>query len=399
MASGEKQYLIGRRDQSDHGLLWIGKYLALDRSSGAPVMMDVLRPHAVLICGKRGYGKSYTMGVIIEEIARLPGSLRNNFSAIVIDTMGIYSCMGRSCDDLRQMNEWGIAPGGINIKVHAPTTHVEDGSGIQKFEIPSSSLSAYDYCELLGIDPVSESGSVLIGAISDLKSFTIDELASRISTLDVRNEVKETLHGLLSMVSGWRLFSKGATFDSLLEPGSVNIIDLSGYGHDPEIRSAIVASLARALYDLRVRARRREADRREVPLIWMFIDEAHMFLDSSKESRAGAVLINEWLRQGRQPGLSLVLATQRPSALGKDVLSQADIVICHRLTYKDDIDAMESVRPSYVKEPVRDAMQRLGSIRGAALIVDDTTESYHVVRIRPRGSEHGGGEPVVFDAD
>jgi hypothetical protein len=125
------------------------------------------------------------------------------------------------------------------------------------------------------------------------------------------------------------------------------------------------------------------------------IDEAHMFAGGS----AGRVLVNEWLRQGRQPGLSLVLATQRPSALGYDVLSQADVLIAHRLTLRDDVEALEKARPIYVKEPVRDAMARLGTAKGAAIVLDDATESYHVIRVRPRVSAHGGGEPDVYGAD
>jgi DNA helicase HerA-like ATPase len=182
----------------------------------------------------------------------------------------------------------------------------------------------------------------------------------------------------------------------LLEPGSISIIDLSGYGHEPQIKSAIVASLARALYDIRVAARRLEDGRRERPLVWLFIDEAHMFMDARDDSRAGRVLTNEWLRQGRQPGLSLVLATQRPSALGKEVLSQADIILCHRLTLMDDLEALESARPTYMKESMPEALARLGTGRGAAIVIDDATESYHVIKIRPRASEHGGGEPVVY---
>jgi DNA helicase HerA-like ATPase len=125
------------------------------------------------------------------------------------------------------------------------------------------------------------------------------------------------------------------------------------------------------------------------------IDEAHMFMGGS----AGRVLIDEWLRQGRQPGLSLVLATQRPSALGYDVLSQADVLIAHRLTLRDDIEALEKARPVYVKEPVREAMARLGTVKGAAIVLDDATESYHVIRVRPRISAHGGSEPEVYGAE
>ena len=86
----KKRHTLGKVDDSDIGILDLGRYLALDRSRGACVGMDALRPHAILICGKRGYGKSYTMGTIIEELMMLPQSIRSNIASLVIDTMGIF---------------------------------------------------------------------------------------------------------------------------------------------------------------------------------------------------------------------------------------------------------------------------------------------------------------------
>jgi hypothetical protein len=41
----------------------LGTYRAVDGSAGAPVHLDFDGPYATLIVGKRGYGKSYTVGV------------------------------------------------------------------------------------------------------------------------------------------------------------------------------------------------------------------------------------------------------------------------------------------------------------------------------------------------
>ena len=363
--------------------------MALDGSAGAEVFLDVLKPHAVVICGKRGYGKSYTMGVLAEEFAGLPSPLRENFAVIIVDTMGIFGRMA--------MPSPGSPAGhGIEIRLFAPEPLLGGmPAGTRPFYIPTASLSPYDYCELLGVNPLSGHGAALIEAISRHVPFSIESLADEIARSEAPQETRASLGGLLSMVSSWRLFSETATYESLLTPGSVNVIDLSGYGHDPGVKSCAVASLARALYDIRVRARREEDGSRKAPLIWIMIDEAHMFADGS----ARRALVNEWLRQGRQPGLSLVLATQRPSALGFDVLSQADVLIAHRLTLRDDIEALERARPVYVKEPLREAMARLGTAKGAAIVLDDATESYHIIKIRPRFSAHGGGEPEVYGAD
>ncbi|HOW15086.1 hypothetical protein [Methanosarcina sp.] len=109
------------------------------------------------------------------------------------------------------------------------------------------------------------------------------------------------------------------------------------------------------------------------------------------------MLINRCLRQGRQPGLSLVLATQRPASLHPDVVSQSDLLICHRLTSSDDILALEASRPLYMQESLRAYLKKMGSERGAALIVDDHSESVHMIRVRPRMSWHGGGEPSALE--
>ena len=51
--------------------------------------------------------------------------------------------------------------------------------------------------------------------------------------------------------------------------------------------------------------------KKEVPLIWLFIDEAHEFLVKEGKTAASDALI-QILREGRQPGISLVMATQQP---------------------------------------------------------------------------------------
>ena len=169
--------------------------------------------------------------------------------------------------------------------------------------------------------------------------------------------------------------------------------------------AAAVSILAGRLYEARLEARRayekklmgEKTEEEEFPMVWLFIDEAHIFVPAKTESLASGVLINRCLRQGRQPGLSLILATQRPASLHPDVVSQSDLLICHRLTASDDILALETSRPLYMQESLQAYLKKMGSERGAALIVDDHSESVHLVRIRHRISWHGGGEPSALE--
>jgi len=162
----------------------------------------------------------------------------------------------------------------------------------------------------------------------------------------------------------------------------------------------MVGILARRISQERIPARRQyeinrinDTDVATMPMVWMFIDEAHLFVPANGGSLARDVLVNDWLRQGRQPGLSLVLATQRPSALHPDVLSQSDIIMCHRLTSNDDITALEKVRPTYMRQGISESIRKMGEDKGVAFIVDDTSEASHVVKMRPRLTWHGGDEP------
>ena len=114
----KKRYILGRRDENEEGVLHIGRYLALDRSSGSHVAIDALKPHAILICGKRGYGKSYTMGAIAEGMVDLPKDIAKNISVIMLDTMGIYWTMKYPNQKERDLlGKWDIKPKSLDVKI------------------------------------------------------------------------------------------------------------------------------------------------------------------------------------------------------------------------------------------------------------------------------------------
>ncbi|MEF8973771.1 MAG: ATPase, partial [Haloarcula sp.] len=98
--------------------------------------------------------------------------------------------------------------------------------------------------------------------------------------------------------------------------------------------------------------------------------------------------------RGRQPGVSCVLATQRPSAVPATTVSQTDLLVAHRLTSAADIDALRAARPTYLDG---DFAARLPETTGDALVVDDGTESVHNVTVRERRTPHGGGTPRASD--
>ncbi|MDM7918532.1 MAG: DUF87 domain-containing protein [Methanosarcina sp.] len=407
--------VLGNEENNGKGILFLGNYMALDHSKGAEVYLDALKPHAVLICGKRGYGKSYTMGCMLEELAFLPEPVKGNLASLVIDTMGIFWTMKNpNISEAGRLKSWELTPSGIETEIFVPAGNIEAykkrNIEVKPFSISIRELSGSQWCRVLRIEEVSPLGILLVRAIESLREkgdpYSFEDIINEIF-MDSRSDSssKGAAENCFRAVKSWGLFSKeGTPLSELIAGGRTTVLDVSTLENE-NVCAAAVSILAGKLYAERLEARRiyekkqmgEKLEEKEFPMVWLFIDEAHIFVPAKAESLASEVLINRCLRQGRQPGLSLVLATQRPASLHPDVVSQSDLLICHRLTSSDDILALETSRPLYMQESLRAYLKKMGSERGAALIVDDHSESVHMIRIRPRRSWHGGGEPSALE--
>jgi intein/homing endonuclease len=124
------------------------------------------------------------------------------------------------------------------------------------------------------------------------------------------------------------------------------------------------------------------------------VHNCHNFIPSDKEV-ASSEPIKIIAKQGREPGIGLIVITQMPGKVHQDILSQTDIVISFRLTSKDDIQALHSVAQTYMQEELEAYINSLPRWPGAALIIDDNLEKIFLVSIRPRCSWHSGGTAAV----
>ena len=134
----------------------------------------------------------------------------------------------------------------------------------------------------------------------------------------------------------------------------------------------------------------------EVPIIWLLLDEAHEFLPKEGKTAASDALI-QVLREGRQPGISLVLATQQPGEIHRDVITQSDVVISHRVTAKKDILALNNVMQTYLLSDIQTYINNLPRSKGSAIILDDTSERIFPINVRPRLTWHGGEAPSSIE--
>ncbi|MFB6265558.1 MAG: helicase HerA domain-containing protein, partial [Candidatus Nanohaloarchaea archaeon] len=75
---------------------YIGKHVVGEQKeahTANPLRMDIARPHVMGVLGKRGTGKSYTLGVLSEELKQADEEVKDNLSTLMIDSMGIFWSM------------------------------------------------------------------------------------------------------------------------------------------------------------------------------------------------------------------------------------------------------------------------------------------------------------------
>lgn len=409
----EKQCILGRKEKNSEGLLNIGRYYALDASLGSDVYIDVLHPHVVLICGKRGYGKSYTMGVFMEEIAQLDDEVRNNLGVVVIDTLGIFWTTAMKNNDEKTLNRWGFEPKGFDIDLFVPKKYVQEYQkrkiNVSSYSVRVSDLSPFHWCQLFSIKPTDPLGIILTRAVLEMQAkdekFSIQDLLKYIKNdKQSSKDVKSAAENFLNMADSWGVLDKdGIPITNFVNRGKISILDIS-HLPDSTLKIIITSIIGKKIFEERIKQRKihelkkmgQKIDEKGIPMVWLAIDEAQLFVPKNEDVLSKKVLINEWMRQGRQPGLSLLLATQRPSAIESEVMSHSDIIMCHRLTSQEDIDALSRIRPTYMHGDIKESIKKIGDEKGVAFLIDDNSESTHVIKIRPRLSWHGGEESLAL---
>jgi hypothetical protein len=418
--------IIGRDKEDlhkfgDKGTAFIGKHIVgkgEDAHLTNHIKMDVARPHVLLVCGKRGTGKSYSAGVITEEIAELPAEIKENLSVIMIDTMGIYWSMKNPNEkDKDILKGWGMKPAGLETKLFIPSGYVGEyeQAGVaydHVFNLVCSDLTAEDWILTFGFSFVDEFGTTIERVIKQIKkkkgdAYSIPDIIMAIES-DKRSEqkVRDALVNRFSAADGWGIFGKeGTKITDLMQPGAISVIDVSHYMQISEgwsVRSMLVGLLCRKLFHSRLMARKSEElevmtgeARTTMPMAWIMIDEAHQFLPSKGKTAATEPLLT-MVKQGREPGLSLLFITQRPNKLHDDALAQSDIIIAHRLTAKADLEALRGIMQSYVLEDIEEYINALPRQKGTAIVLDDNSERIYTLQARPRKTWHAGGSPTAI---
>jgi len=187
--------------------------------------------------------------------------------------------------------------------------------------------------------------------------------------------------------------SKTITFEQTLETllgysaenkSNVTVIDLSGVPF--EVLSITVSLISRLIFEygyiykrLRCAKDPNEKINNDVPTLLVY-EEAHKYVPNSELSkyRSSKTSIERIAKEGRKYGVTLLLASQRPSEISETIFSQCNNFIAMRLT--------NPVDQGYVKKLLPDSLgtliDKMTSFRqGEALLVGESIVLPSVVQI------------------
>lgn len=417
-----------------------------------PVRFDTALAHVVALFGKRGSGKSYTLGTLLEGLCTRENatSIAENprqTAALLFDTLGIFQWMSillndtASRDVLKEQfavrRGWDIRPEALDVDIWIPKGTRAPGMPAEhrEFTINCSDFAAEDWGYLLGLDVYQDRmGQLLNDAYIKVTlegwsdgnrrhaakaDYSVDSLIACIKSdqellASYQSETRRAVLQQLTTYSRNPLFEdQGTSLADFLRPGRMSVIVMNKLSD--ELRLIVVAAILRRLIASRVRASEAEkhlaiienlspADqealqsslREAVPPTWVCIDEAQNILPAERRTSATDVIV-KYVREGRNYGLSFVVATQQPTAIDPRILAQVDTLLVHKLTVQGDIDYIRKNIKSNLPEEVKYANAALDFdelIRsldvGQALVSNTETDRAFIMDVRPRVSVHGG---------
>ncbi len=361
--------VIGIEDIASTGA-YIGK---LFKHRNIKIYLDIntmVQKH-VSILAKTGAGKSYLAGVLLEEF------LKRNVTTVVIDPHGEYASLKYPAKKTKAHDEFGVSPRGYatKIRVFSPDPELNHAKPL-RFTL--ASVTPRELLNLMNLD--ARQYLIPLRKAMDLLKTSKQYFDLRDVMRILESEENPSLMPLISQLeylAEMGIFArKGTRIDEIVSPGKLSIINLRGIA--PDIQEMVVQRLAMALFELRKRDK--------IPPLMLVVEEAHNYVPQQGMA-ASTKILRTIASEGRKFGLGLMIISQRPAKIDKNVLSQCNTQIILKVTNPNDLRAIGNSVESLTKGSLEE-IQRLPI--GVALVMGGSITMPLFVEIRPRETKHGG---------
>jgi DNA helicase HerA-like ATPase len=383
------QQVVNKKQPGDIGSAHVGSLL-LRPGNAVPVALDVkelVSTHMAILAGT-GSGKSYTAGVLLEELMRP----YNRAAVLIFDPHGEYGTLSEMRGHPTFATGDGYAP---EVKILSP----------EQIRIRLSSLEYYDLLSLLP-DMSDRQQAILSKGFTILKRhrkgdyrWDVNDLIRAVYEADTStdDEGNEKL-GSSAPAIEWKL-EKLARSDyfhpmehlapkDLFEPGQVTVLQMSEISQEEQ--QVICAAVLRQSYQARLNTVKEKVDASDetyLPYpVFILVEEAHRFAPAHEPSRCKQIL-RTILSEGRKFGMGVGLITQRPGKLDSDVLSQCMSQFLMRIVNPVD---QESLKYG-VEAAGRDLLKELPALTKGQVIISGACVNTPVLcQVRQRLTQHGG---------
>lgn len=376
--------VLNRKAQGAVGGARLGSLLLRDEGA-VPVILDVkelVSTHLAILAGT-GSGKSYTAGVLIEELL-LPN---NRAAVLVFDPHGEYHTLSEMRGHPAFRGDDGYQP---NVKIFTPDA----------IKIRISSLTKHDILTLLP-ETTDKQKALLEKAFQKMTEqahrWTIGELIDRVLAEDSRKEDDQP--GMAGQALEWKLeqIARSPYFSDrehtvlprdLFAPGQLTVLQMNEISQEEQ--QVIATAILRQTNKARMNTHKQisspgEDDYLPFP-VFMLLEEAHRFAPAHEPSRCKQVL-RTILSEGRKFGLGVGLITQRPGKLDADILSQCMSQFLMRIVNPTD---QENLKHG-VEAAGRDLLSELPALTKGQVIVSGVCVNTPILcKVRQRLTQHGG---------
>ncbi|MCI4323400.1 MAG: ATP-binding protein [Thermoplasmata archaeon] len=350
-------------------------YVGLLRNHDLKIELDInqLVQRHVSVLAKTGGGKSYLLGVLIEEL------LRHKVTCVIIDPHGEYGSLRFAAEKNPAMAKFGVESQGFGGRLHEFSPDVSLNKNAQPLTFSLRHLDTRDLLIFMGLTNIKSFLAPMKGLLESAAATNADFTIQDLVRLAQRAEgpAMETLLERLEYVEQTKLLApQGTKLDEIVHKGDATLINLRGVA--PDVQEIVVARIANTLFDNR--------KKEKIPPLFLVIEEAHNYCPQQGIAGSSRILKNI-ASEGRKFGLGLCVVTQRAARIDKSVLSQCTTQLILQVTNPLDLKAIaQSIEG--LTAGMTDMIQSLPV--GVALI---TGGGYHTplfCEVRPRATRHGG---------
>ncbi len=360
-----------------------GAYVGMLRNHGLKVELDInqLVQRHVSVLAKSGGGKSYLLGVMVEEL------LRHHVTCVIIDPHGEYGSLRVAAEKNGVHARFGVESQGFAKQIQEYSPDVTLNPSAKPLTFSLHHTDPRDLLIFMGLTNVK----TFLGPLKQLiervgaanPDYTVKDLIRAAEAGE--GAALETLRERLEYVEESKLLGPvGTSLNDLVKKGDATLVNLRGVA--PDVQELVVARLASTLFENRKKGK--------IPPLFLVIEEAHNFAPQQGQATCSRILKNI-ASEGRKFGLGLCVVTQRAARIDKSVLSQCNTQLILQVTNPLDLKAISSSI-----EGLTDGMTEMiqGLPVGVALI---TGGGYHTplfCEVRPRATRHGGESVAIVAA-